>query len=67
MKSLRVHHAAYHHLNAILIRYEAGGLSETTNKERQKMEKDKIHDMYFSPWLVVIYRLYRKMNYFLNR
>lgn len=67
MKSLRVHHATYHHLNAILIRYEAGGLSETTNKERQKMEKDKIHDMYFSPWLVGIYRLYRKMNYFLNR
>lgn len=62
MKAIRKQRAVYKHIPGFHIIYEAGGISATTDKSKQLTEKDKIHDAYFSPLLIAVYRLYRWFN-----
>jgi glycosyltransferase involved in cell wall biosynthesis len=63
--------ASHKHIGRPLVRYEEVGLSNTTDKAVQRAEKDLIHDLYFSRWLVRLYRSYRslhdKMDHYLGR
>ena len=62
LRALRKHEAKIKHIPRVLVRYEEVGLSNTTSKELQRKEKDSIQDLYFSSWLLFIYRSYRSFN-----
>jgi glycosyltransferase involved in cell wall biosynthesis len=66
------HGASVRHIARVLVRYEEVGLSNTTDKQTQRSEKDSIQNLYFSAMLLRIYRAYRwiddwKNNYFDHR
>lgn len=62
LRSLWKLKASYTHVPHVLVRYEEVGLSNTTSKILQRQEKDTIQSMYFSSWLLSIYRSYRFLN-----
>lgn len=71
LRAVLKHNASRKHIARALVRYEEIGLSNTTDKSVQRSEKDTIHDMYFSPWLLTLYRRYRslhdKLDHYLGR
>lgn len=62
MNAIRRKKAKTRHLAEILIRYQEMGLSQSTQTEIQLREKDAIHNKYFNPFLLFIYRIYRIYN-----
>lgn len=62
LRALKSEGATTKHVPQVLVRYEEIGISNTTNKEKQRAEKDAIHELYFNQWLLKLYRWYRKFN-----
>jgi glycosyltransferase involved in cell wall biosynthesis len=64
LRAIKKQNATTKHIPKVLVRYEEIGLSNTTDKQKQRTEKDQIHSAYFNPLLVMLYRVYRKFNDF---
>jgi len=62
LRAIKKESATTQHIPQVLVRYEEIGISNTTNKEKQRAEKDAIHGLYFNRWLLKLYRWYRKFN-----
>ncbi len=60
--AIRHQNASYRHIHSVLVKYQELGISQSTSKEIQRREKDRIHDKYFGAMVLWVYRLYRKLN-----
>ncbi len=62
LRAVKKESSTIQHIPKVLVRYEEIGISNTTDKSKQRTEKDAIHEIYFNTWLLKVYRLYRKLN-----
>jgi len=67
LRAIKEENATTQHIPLVLVRYEEIGISNTTNKEKQRAEKDSIHSIYFDSLLLIIYRLYGRLNTILRK